>query len=166
MFDSQRMSDIDGLVEFVRQHRRITVLSGAGCSTASGIPDYRDENGNWKIAQPVQYGEFVNSGDVRKRYWARSYAGWTRVSSARPNAAHRALAALELAGHVRTVVTQNVDNLHRLAGEPRRYRSARRAAQDPLLGLRSDGSEKRVAGSSRRMQSRLDIARRSIRPGW
>ncbi len=110
------MSDIDKIVEFMHRHENITVLSGAGCSTGSGIPDYRDEDGNWKTEQPVQYGDFVNNRNVRKRYWARSFAGWTRISSARPNAAHAALAELEHSGHVSLLITQNVDNLHRLAG--------------------------------------------------
>ncbi len=113
------MSDIFKLVEFLRQHKNITVLSGAGCSTASGIPDYRDENGDWKNAQPVQYSDFVNNGNVRKRYWARSFIGWRRISSAKPNAAHAALAKLEHAGHVDSLITQNVDNLHRIAGSRR-----------------------------------------------
>ena len=110
------MSDIDKLVEFMRRHANITVLSGAGCSTGSGIPDYRDQYGNWKNAQPVQYRDFVGSSDVRKRYWARSFAGWLRITSARPNSAHRALANLERSGHVHSLITQNVDNLHRMAG--------------------------------------------------
>ena len=113
------MSDITNLVEFLRQHKNVTVLSGAGCSTGSGIPDYRDENGHWKNAQPVQYSDFVNSGDVRKRYWARSFVGWRRISSAKPNAAHAALATLEHAGRVGSLITQNVDNLHRMAGSQR-----------------------------------------------
>ncbi|MFQ6005784.1 MAG: NAD-dependent protein deacetylase [Woeseia sp.] len=113
------MSDIDILVEFLHRHEIIAVLSGAGCSTASGIPDYRDEYGNWKNARPVQYGDFVNNCSVRKHYWARSYAGWSRVSSARPNAAHLALADLERSGHVMSLITQNVDNLHRKAGSRR-----------------------------------------------
>jgi NAD-dependent SIR2 family protein deacetylase len=113
------MSDILKFVECLRQRRNITVLSGAGCSTASGIPDYRDENGDWKNAQPVQYIDFVNSGSVRKRYWARSFIGWRRISSAKPNAAHAALATLEHAGHVGSLITQNVDNLHRIAGSRR-----------------------------------------------
>jgi NAD-dependent SIR2 family protein deacetylase len=93
------MSDIDRLVEFLHRHKKVTVLSGAGCSTASGIPDYRDEDGNWKDAQPVQYNDFVKSEKIRKRYWARSFAGWRRIKHAKPNAAHAALARLERHGH-------------------------------------------------------------------
>jgi NAD-dependent SIR2 family protein deacetylase len=100
----------------LQRHEITTVLSGAGCSTGSGIPDYRDEQGNWKNPQPVQYSDFVNGPNARKRYWARSFAGWRRISGARPNAAHAALANLERAGRVASLITQNVDNLHRVAG--------------------------------------------------
>ena len=113
------MSDIDKLVEFLRRHKKITVLSGAGCSTGSGIPDYRDEDGNRKNAEPVQYDDFVSNDNARRRYWARSFVGWRRIRSAKPNAAHAALAKLERAGHVNSLITQNVDNLHRVAGSRR-----------------------------------------------
>ncbi len=113
------MSDIDKLVEFLRRHKKITVLSGAGCSTGSGIPDYRDEDGNRKNSEPVQYNDFVSNGYARRRYWARSFVGWRRIRSAKPNAAHAALAKLEHKGHVNSLITQNVDNLHRIAGSRR-----------------------------------------------
>lgn len=108
--------DVRSLIDLLSTYRRLTVLSGAGCSTASGIPDYRDDSGNWKHAAPVQFREFLDSAEVRQRYWARSFVGWPRIAKARPNRAHRALAALERHGIVHQLITQNVDELHRRAG--------------------------------------------------
>lgn len=104
------------LREFFARHERIAVLTGAGCSTGSGIPDYRDESGNWKHRQPMHFAEFTATAAARQRYWARSFAGWRRIAGARPNAAHTALARLEEHGRVTAVITQNVDGLHRRAG--------------------------------------------------
>lgn len=104
------------LEDFVAAHRRLFVLTGAGCSTASGIPDYRDEQGAWKRTPPVTYQAFVGEVATRQRYWARSLLGWPRVAAARPNAAHRALAALEQQGRCELLLTQNVDGLHQAAG--------------------------------------------------
>lgn len=95
------------------------MLSGAGISTASGIPDYRDRDGNSKIKTPIQFQEFMSSANFRQRYWARSFVGWQRFSKAAPNAAHRALARLESDGKIDTLITQNVDGLHRKAGSRR-----------------------------------------------
>jgi NAD-dependent SIR2 family protein deacetylase len=110
---------IDALSAFVRSHPRLLVLTGAGCSSASGIPEYRDHDGAWKSRPPVSYADFVGSPAARRRYWARSVVGWQRVSAATPNAAHTALARLERAGYVRGLVTQNVDGLHQRAGSRR-----------------------------------------------
>jgi NAD-dependent SIR2 family protein deacetylase len=109
----------EALAEFVRRHPRLVVLTGAGCSVASGIPEYRDHEGNWKARPPVTYAAFVGSEATRRRYRARSMLGWQRVASAVPGAAHRALVRLEQTGHVRAVVTQNVDALHQRAGSRR-----------------------------------------------
>ena len=106
----------DALREFIGRHSRLFVLTGAGCSTDSGIPDYRDADGEWKRAQPVQFRSFMDDELTRKRYWARSLVGWRRFGRARPNDAHRALAALERQGRVGLLVTQNVDRLHQAAG--------------------------------------------------
>lgn len=104
------------LTQFIAAHQSIFVLTGAGISTASGIPDYRDHNGAWKQRQPMEYREFVGSFAARQRYWARSYLGWQRFGRANPNAAHRALAGLEQLGRLTHTVTQNVDGLHQRAG--------------------------------------------------
>ncbi len=94
--------------------RRIVALTGAGCSTESGIPDYRGPGA--RPRQPLQHREFVERADARRRYWARSLIGWPKLAAARPNRAHAALAALERSGAIAGVITQNVDGLHTAAG--------------------------------------------------
>lgn len=106
----------DALVRFLAGTRRLVVLTGAGCSTESGIPDYRSPGGAWTRHKPIYYSSFVRSAEVRRFYWARSYRGWPRFDGARPNAAHRALAELEAGGDVHQLITQNVDDLHQEAG--------------------------------------------------
>ena len=107
------------LADFIEAHPRVTVLTGAGISTGSGIPDYRDRDGNWKHAKPMQFAEFKGTLRGRRRYWARSFIGWQRMSGAYPNPAHQSLASLEAAGHLELLITQNVDGLHSQAGSTR-----------------------------------------------
>ncbi len=97
---------------------RVLVLTGAGISTDSGIPDYRGPDGRRRHADPMTLQRFTGSPHERQRYWARSHVGWARVAGARPNAAHRAVARLGRAGRLTGVVTQNVDGLHQAAGSP------------------------------------------------
>lgn len=104
------------LRDWLARFERVFVLTGAGVSTGSGIPDYRDAEGNWKRPAPVTWQAFTGDPAVYRRYWARSYVGWPKFSVAHPNAAHHALAALEHAGPVTTLLTQNVDGLHQAAG--------------------------------------------------
>jgi len=104
------------LTDFAERHPRLFVLTGAGCSTDSGIPDYRDANGDWKRPSPVTFQAFTGDELTRRRYWARSLVGWPTMATARPGAAHHALARLEAAGRVGMLLTQNVDGLHEAAG--------------------------------------------------
>jgi NAD-dependent SIR2 family protein deacetylase len=113
------MTECSSLEDFVERHRSLFVLTGAGCSTSSGIPDYRDADGQWKRMQPVTYQAFMGDEATRRRYWARSLIGWRRFRRARPNAAHRALARLEAMGGSEILLTQNVDRLHQAAGSAR-----------------------------------------------
>ena len=115
---SSRTEILQPLVDLLRG-RRAVVLAGAGCSTESGIPDYRGPESSLRTRTPVQYQDFVRSEASRVRYWARSTVGWQRFSAARPNAGHFALAQLEEAGVVRGIITQNVDGLHHAAGSRR-----------------------------------------------
>lgn len=148
------MSD-SRLEDFIAAHRRLFVLTGAGCSTGSGIPDYRDEQGAWKRTPPVTYQAFVGDGITRRRYWARSLVGWPRIAQAQPNAAHRALAALEARGRCSQLLTQNVDGLHQAAGS--------RAVID--LHGRLDAVVCLGCGAS---SSRADVQRRlaEANPAW
>ncbi len=94
----------------------VVVLSGAGLSTESGIPDYRGETGRRRRAEPMTYQTFVSSAAARRRYWARSHLGWRHIVDAAPNAGHRAVAELQRRGLVAGIITQNVDGLHQAAG--------------------------------------------------
>lgn len=114
LLDSQSAGE--QLADFLKRHRRTLVLTGAGVSTDSGIPDYRDDQGGWKRKPPVQHQIFMSDAAMRQRYWGRSLIGWPVMSQARPNPAHLHLAELEQRGFLTGLVTQNVDGLHQQAG--------------------------------------------------
>ncbi|MGW4799762.1 NAD-dependent protein deacetylase [Nonomuraea sp. NPDC004297] len=142
------------LVELVARGR-VAVLSGAGLSTESGIPDYRGPTGRSRRADPMTYQRFVASAQARRRYWARSHVGWRQIGRARPNAGHLAVAELERRGLLCGIVTQNVDGLHQAAG-------ARRVIE--LHG----GLDRVVCLSCRERTPRTELERRlrAANPGW
>ncbi|GAA1354600.1 NAD-dependent protein deacetylase [Saccharothrix algeriensis] len=110
-----RTTSLDEVVRVVAAGGAV-VLSGAGLSTESGIPDYRGEAGSLRRHSPMTYDEFTGSAAGRRRYWARSHLGWRTIARADPNAGHHAVAALRAGGFLAGVITQNVDGLHRAAG--------------------------------------------------
>jgi NAD-dependent SIR2 family protein deacetylase len=105
------------LRDWLLAHRRVFVLTGAGISTNSGIPDYRGADGQWKRRAPITWQAFTQDPRMRARYWTRSFVGWPMVARAQPNRGHVALAALEQQERIITLVTQNVDGLHARAGQ-------------------------------------------------
>ncbi|MFW9266675.1 NAD-dependent protein deacetylase [Pseudomonas sp. D2-30] len=115
MPDDLHREPIEQLQEYL-SGRRFLVLTGAGISTPSGIPDYRDSDGVRRGRQPMMYQEFLAKPEARRRYWARAMLGWPRLRQARPNLAHEALAALQAAERISALITQNVDALHDRAG--------------------------------------------------
>jgi NAD-dependent SIR2 family protein deacetylase len=133
----------------------VVVLSGAGLSTESGIPDYRGETGRRRRAEPMTYQAFTGSEAARRRYWARSHLGWRHIARARPNAGHRAVAALQRRGLLSGIITQNVDGLQQAAGA------------DGVIELH--GALDRVVCLScgeRTARDRLEERLRSANPGW
>jgi NAD-dependent SIR2 family protein deacetylase len=132
--------------------RPLVVLTGAGVSTDSGIPDYRGPGSPNRL--PMTYGEFVSGPEPRQRYWARSHVGWSRMGTAVPNPGHHALAALEARGHVGLLITQNVDGLHEAAGS-RALALHGRIADVVCLSCRT-------VSSRRALQARLD----ALNPGY
>ncbi|GAA6151500.1 NAD-dependent protein deacetylase [Pseudoteredinibacter isoporae] len=116
MSQSLNSNDILAMREFLQQHPRLVVISGAGLSAESGIPTYRDAEGNWLRREPIQHQRFVQELSERQRYWARSVLGWQLVSASKPNRAHKTLAQWEREGRIELLISQNVDGLHRKAG--------------------------------------------------
>jgi len=115
MLDRLLLEQLDHL-KLLMAEQPFAVLTGAGISTPSGIPDYRDKAGVRRGRQPMMYQEFLASHEARRRYWARAMLGWPRVRQARPNVAHEALASLQGAQKISGLMTQNVDTLHDQAG--------------------------------------------------
>jgi NAD-dependent SIR2 family protein deacetylase len=152
---SLRARDDTPLGDFLERHPRLFVLTGAGCSTDSGIPDYRDENGDWKRTRPVMFQAFMGDLHTRRRYWARSLVGWRRFGHAQPNDAHRALARLGQQGRTEVLVTQNVDGLHQSAGSP------------DVIDLHGRLDQVRCMGCERR-SDREELQRRllDLNPSW
>ena len=110
-----RSASVEALADLVADGD-VVVLSGAGLSTDSGIPDYRGESGSLRRHTPMTYQTFMRDPRGRHRYWARSYVGWRRIRGARPNDGHRAVGTLQAAGLLGGVITQNVDGLHQAGG--------------------------------------------------
>jgi len=113
---AEHTAALQQLASRLKESRRCVVLTGAGVSTESGIPDYRDHNGAWKRTPPMQYQEFIGSHAARQRYWARALIGWQQFRDVAPNRAHYALTQLQHTGVVHEIITQNVDGLHQRAG--------------------------------------------------
>ncbi|MCW4152983.1 NAD-dependent protein deacetylase [Halomonas sp. 18H] len=114
-----QQDSIASLAVFMADTPGLAVLTGAGISTASGIPDYRDDQGDWKRSPPMQHQAFMSSTAARQRYWARALVGFRTLHEAQPNLAHHALARLERQGSIAGIITQNVDGLHQRAGSRR-----------------------------------------------
>ena len=143
------------LRDFIDRHRRVFVLTGAGCSTQSGIPDYRDADGHWKRAAPMTFQVFMGSHLARQRYWARSMIGWRHFAHVQPNDAHRALAALEAMGRIELLLTQNVDGLHQAAGSRH------------VVDLHGRLDRVRCMGCERvTPRNELQVAFGRLNPGW
>ena len=151
--EDEHDAGLDALVHLLAG-RRLVALTGAGCSTESGIPDYRG-SGRPAVRHPIQHDAFLRKAEVRRRYWARATLGWQRFSKAQPNAAHLALSSLERQGLLRGIITQNVDRLHQSAGS-RRVIELHGALADVVClacGAREDRAD---------VQARLLAAN----PGW
>jgi NAD-dependent deacetylase len=134
------MAPLDRLAAAWCRARNVVVLTGAGLSTASGIPDFRSPGGRWERYRPVTLPEFLASEDARERYWRYKGETWQVISAARPNAAHDALAALARAGRLHLLVTQNVDGLHERSGFP----------ADRLVNIHGTDSEVQCLACERR----------------
>ncbi|MFE2155236.1 NAD-dependent protein deacetylase [Streptomyces lavendulae] len=124
----------------------VLVLSGAGLSTESGIPDYRSEGGSLRRHTPMTYQAFTGSDQARRRYWARSHLGWRTFGRARPNAGHRAVAAFGRQGLLSGVITQNVDGLHQAAGSEGVVELHGSLGRVVCLSCGSSGSRRELAG--------------------
>ncbi len=133
----------------------VVVLSGAGLSTESGIPDYRGPTGLARRAEPMTYQAFTGAPAARQRYWARSHLGWRHIARAAPNRGHHAVADLQRRGLLSGIITQNVDGLHQQAG-----------ARDVIELHGSLGRVICLGCGERTPRDELDQRLRAANPAW
>jgi NAD-dependent SIR2 family protein deacetylase len=153
--DGTALADPVGALAELVAAGNVVVLSGAGISTESGIPDYRGPTGRARRAQPMTCQEFLSAAAARQRYWARSHLGWRHIFGAVPNAGHYAVAELERRGLLAGIITQNVDGLHQAAGA----RS--------VIELHGSLARVRCLGCGQRTsREELDRRLRAANPGW
>ncbi|MEM7251996.1 MAG: NAD-dependent protein deacetylase [Pseudomonadota bacterium] len=157
-------SIVSPLERFVVEHQPLFVLTGAGCSTGVGIPDYRDQSGGWKRPEPIHLRQFLDNPAAHQRYWARSYIGWPHFESASPGPSHLSLAMLEQAGYVADLITQNVDGLHQLAGHQRVIDLHGRLDRVVCLGCQSPYPRGEVQGWLTAQNPHFDPATISFAP--
>jgi NAD-dependent SIR2 family protein deacetylase len=148
------LSEARGVVDLVARGG-VVVLSGAGISTESGIPDYRGPTGRARRAEPMTYQTFTSSAGARQRYWARSQLGWRHIRGAVPNAGHLAVAGLDRRGLLAGIITQNVDGLHQAAGAQRVTELHGNLGRVVCLGC-----------GQRTGRAELDRRLRAANPGW
>jgi NAD-dependent SIR2 family protein deacetylase len=148
-------AEAEALARFLAGRRPVVVLSGAGLSTESGIPDYRGVTGRRRRSAPMTFQEFTGDEANRRRYWARSHLGWQAIAQARPNDGHRAVTRLVRSGLVSGVITQNVDGLHTAAGAPETIDLHGRLDRVVCLGC-----------GERSARSRLDERLARVNPGF
>lgn len=138
------LQQIQDAAELVQRARKIVVLTGAGISTESGIPDFRSPGSIWQREPPVSYQDFISKPEARQKYWQTRRNLSAQVATARPNAAHLALAELERRGTLLGIITQNFDGLHQDAGHPAEHvielHGTSRVAACTLCGERSSMS--------------------------
>ncbi len=152
------------LADFIRQHPNLVVLTGAGVSTDSGIPAYRDAEGNWQHSAPVQHKEYMESHYARQRYWARSLIGWPLMRDAQPSAAHFALKRLEQLGFIKLLITQNVDRLHQQAGSQQVLDLHGRSDRVKCMQCAADYDRREVHEQTAQLNPDFEISAAPVRP--
>ncbi len=160
------MNDADVLervATLVRTRQPAVAVTGAGMSTASGIPDFRGPGGVWSRHRPVTIQEFLASDEARRRYWEYKRASYGRFAEARPNAAHTALARLEAAGLLAAVITQNIDGLHHAAGNTRVLELH---GTDRRVVCLACGRDYDRAAIQTRLEAGEAVPRCEVCPGW
>ena len=155
---------LNRLTQLFSGAQRFCALTGAGCSTESGLPAYRDDKGDWKHTKPMEHRDFVGSDAMRKFYWARSMQGWPNFQKAQPSQTHDALTRLQKSGHVSHIITQNVDRLHQISGSKNVIDLHGRLDQVVCLECHQVSERQMFQKELEKLNAAIEVNKRFIRP--